>query len=331
MTRSHVLILLAWLAPIAAQAHPLAPTLLQIIEREPGHLEVQWKEPVGSSAGGEMAPWFPDGCKALSAPDIEQVGTGSLYRWEMSCPEESLVGSTLRVTGLAQSRSNVLVRIRLADGREMQEMLSGDRGELIVPAVASPFGVASRYASIGLHHLLTGWDHLLLLLGLLLLIGDLRVLVATVTSFTLGHAITLSLASLGLIRAHQGWVEVAIAFSIVVLAAEILRGLSAKGRRSSAMRGPCTMAILFGLLHGLGFAGGLAAIGLPQSDIPLALFSFNVGIELGQLFWIAILGAAFLLVRRLDFVPWQMIRSVGANGIGTIGAYWLIERSWSLI
>ena len=324
-------LMLVWLAPFVAQAHPLAPTLLEVTEREPGHLEVQWKEPVTTPAGAEMAPWFPEECRALAPPEISQDGTGILYRFEMRCAKQSLVGRSLRVSGLEGSRANVLVRVQLADGRMIQEMLSGDGAELIVPARDSTLGVASRYASLGLAHLLSGWDHVLLLFGLLLLIADRRVLLATVTSFTLGHAITLSLASLGLIRAQSGWVEVAIALSIVVLAAQILRSPPAEAQRGRGMRGPCAMALSFGLLHGLGFAGSLAEIGLPRADIPLALFAFNIGIELGQLLTIIVLGAALLIVRGLDLAAWRWARSLTAHGIGTLAAYWVIERTWLLI
>ena len=324
-------LLLAWLVPAVGQAHPLAPTLFQVTELEPGHLEVQWKEPASSPTRAEMAPWFPDDCSAPAPPVIERDAGGILYRFEMRCAKRSLVGRSLGVSGLEGSRANVLVRVQLADGRTSQEMLTGDRTELIVPSGESALGVGPQYASLGLRHMLTGWDHVLLLFGLLLLIADWRVLLAMVTSFTLGHALTLSLAALGLIRAHSGWVEVAIAGSIVVLAAEILQRPPDAESRSHAMRGPCVMALSFGLLHGFGFAGALAEVGLPRADIPLALFAFNLGIELGQLLAIAALGAVILVVRRVDLVPWPWTRTAMANVIGVMAAYWLIERTWLLL
>lgn len=184
--------------------------------------------------------------------------------------------------------------------------------------------IASRYLALGVEHLLTGADHLLFVSGLMLLVPGPRALVASVTAFTLGHSVTLLLATLGWVRFPTQWVEVAIAGSLLVLAVGVVHRGSGAGRTPLA-RHSWGMAFGFGLLHGLGFAGALASVGLPESAIPLALFSFNLGIELGQLCFIAIVGTALLALQRLPPLPW--LRLVPAYAMGTLAAYWCFERS----
>jgi hypothetical protein len=266
----------------------------------------------------------------------------------MRCPESGIVGRRVGVDGLAGSKANVLLRIRLEDGRELQELLTGGRPEIVVPERTRSMDVALRYAGLGVSHLLGGWDHMLFVLCLMLLVSSLRTLVVTITAFTLGHALTLSLATLGWVEVHRGWVELLIAFSIVVLAAELAAGRAGTAetpRRSLFRRYPWAMALGFGLLHGLGFASVLAEIGLPQPEIPLVLFAFNVGIEAGQLlFVLLVLGIAAVtstLVsgmrsRRASEDVWRSFatsisrrRSV-AYAIGTLAAYWCVGQAWML-
>jgi len=329
----HVL-LSVWLTSSSASAHPLAPNLLEVRELENGRVAVRWKEPANTPRGAEMAPEFSRSCTVSSPPAVEREAGGFLYHWQMDCGASGLVGERIGVTGLEGRRASVLVRAELSDGRVVQELLTGERVEIVVPERVSTVRLATRYLSLGFWHLLSGWDHMLLLLGILLLIPDLRVLVATVTSFTLGHAITLTFAALGWVRLGGAWVEVAIAASILVLAAEILRRPNPRSGAAVGRLRPCAMALLFGLLHGLGFAGALAEIGLPRTEIPLALFAFNLGIEAGQLFAIAIMGALLFAAARFfvtDFRrPSSRARSAMAHGIGTLAAYWCIERIWLL-
>ena len=313
-----------------SHAHPLAPNFLGITEAGDGRLAVTWKEPANTPRGAEMAPELPAGCAVLTSPSVEPEGAAFLYRWEMQCEKAGLVGERIAVSNLSDSRSAVLVRLQLADTRVVQEFLTADRDEVIVPARISSLRLAGSYLSMGFHHLMSGRDHVLLLFGLLLLIADARVLVATVTSFTLGHALTLTLAALGLVGVNGAWVEVAIAASILVLAAEILRSPETRRRIRGDMLRPCAMALVFGLLHGLGFAGALAEVGLPPSEIPLALFSFNLGIEAGQLVALAVMGSFLVALARLIALGGATrvirARSLAAYGIGTIASYWCFER-----
>lgn len=317
------------LTAAAAGAHPLAPALLEIVERSDRRLEVVWKEPIPRPVGSELAPVFPDACRVERPARARFEPSALRYDWTMDCGGRSLVGEPLRVSGLASSRANVLVRVAFPDGREAQQLLSGDTPEWIVPGRTPVPEIASRYLALGVEHLLTGVDHLLFVLGLMLLVAGPRALVASVTAFTLGHSVTLLLATLGWVRFPTQWVEVAIAGSLLVLAVGVVHRGSGAGRASLA-RHSWGMALGFGLLHGLGFAGALASVGLPESAIPLALLSFNLGIELGQLFFIAAVGTALLVSLRLPSLPWQRLRLVPAYAIGTLAAYWCFERSWPL-
>jgi hypothetical protein len=272
------------------------------------------------------------------------VSSGLLYIWTMSCPEPGLVGHRIGVDGLAGSKANVLLRMDFEDGAEVQALLTGDRPEIIVPEQTRSTDVALRFMGLGISHLLGGADHVLFIVCLMLLVAGTRSLVFTITAFTCGHALTLSIATVGWIRAPAGWIELLIASSIVVLAAELAAGRSgARGvaRRSLLRRHPWTMAFGFGLLHGLGFASALAEIGLPGSEIALALFSFNLGIELGQIFLVGalVIAAAVLTIARSQGpieVMWTRLtasrlpRRAVVYTVGTLAAYWFIERALML-
>lgn len=342
-----------------SSAHPLAPNLLEIKEQADGQIVVRWKEPLLRATGSEMAPALPESCRTVRTARARREGSGMLYEWTMKCASGALPGQTIGVTGLRGRKANVLLRIEFQDGSEVQELLTGSRPEISIPARTGAFEVARRYLDLGAEHLLTGLDHQLFILGLMLLVSSFRSLVATITCFTLGHALTLSLATLGIARFDPGWIEVSIAFSIVVLAAELARGRGSDVRAGWLRRFPWAMALLFGLLHGLGFASALAEIGLPSADIPLALLSFNLGIELGQLLFISAAAALGLALRAASawlrstrrFIPpsgrviaggprcphgkplaclgWG--RTIPAYGIGTLAAYWCIQQAWSLI
>jgi hydrogenase/urease accessory protein HupE len=189
---------------------------------------------------------------------------------------------------------------------------------LTIPDREAHLGLASRYVALGVEHILSGYDHLLFVFGLLLLAVDLRALIATITAFTLGHSVTLTLAALDVARVPAAPVEVLIAFSIFVLAVELAR-IDPTRDATFARRRPWLMALVFGFLHGLGFAGTLRAAGLPAGAVPTALFGFNVGIELGQL--------AFVLT-VLAISAWT--HALPAYAIGSLAACWMIERARAL-
>ena len=287
-----------------------------------------WKQPAVRVQGSRLRPVLPVECEGIGEPVVAREGTGIRARWEIECPG-GLAGKTVGVEGIASSQADVLLRIALTDGRRLRQVLTAEAPSFTITGDAGRFGVLESYTVLGVEHILSGWDHLLFVLALVLLVGWGRQLLWTVTAFTLGHSVTLALASLGLVSVPQGPMEAAIALSIYVLAVELTR--KSRGRRTITQRSPWLVATGFGLLHGLGFAGALSEVGLPSGEIPLALFAFNVGIELGQLAFVAVVLLATAALVRL---PWRWPRwaaAVPAYGIGTFAVYWVCERVAGLI
>jgi hydrogenase/urease accessory protein HupE len=253
-----------------------------------------------------------------------EEGSAVIEQWAVDCGAGGLVGSTVRVDGIAASKADVLLRVALADGRTFRRVLTVEEPEYPIPERERRLDVVRGYARLGVEHILGGLDHLLFVLGLVLLVRARRQLLWTITAFTAGHSVTLSLAVLGLVHVAPEPVEALIAFSILLLAVELARAEDAPA--TLMRRFPWLMAFVFGLLHGLGFAGALAEVGLPDGEIPLALFSFNSGIEVGQVLFVAavlLLRAAVApLAARLP-VPTAW---VPPYVIGTLGAFWCFER-----
>jgi len=321
-----LLLLLAIAAPAAA--HPLAPSLFDLRERESGVVDIVWKMSLLQPSGSDLRPELPPHCTPLSAPDIERDASSVTLRWSEDCGARGIVGERLRVVGLDSSRTDALLRVELRDGRRLQAVLSGGDASFLVSERQRPLRVVIDYAKLGVKHILSGLDHLLFVLGLVLLVRNRRTLLYTVTAFTLGHSVTLSLAVLGFVDFPPRLVEFGIALSILVLAAELSRP---GGDAHLLRRRPWALAFAFGLLHGLGFAGALAAVGLPPEEIPLSLFSFNVGIELGQLAFIAavMLARAALRPRAARGPAW--LQAAPAYAIGSLSAFWCIERAAALL
>ena len=311
------------LAASPAAAHPLAPALLQIRELPDDRAEISWKTSVLQVRGSRVVPDLPDNCTPIGTSKVAEEGDSVTETFAAACTG-GLIGKTIGVSGLGSGRNDALLRISLLDGRVIQEVLRADSPTFTIPETGRPASVFTGYVRLGFDHILTGLDHLLFVFGLLLLATSTRLLIATITAFTVGHSITLSLAALGIANLPSGPVEVLIAISIFVLAVELARG--PKTSPTLLRRFPWLMAFLFGLLHGLGFAGALREIGLPPDDIPLSLFSFNVGIEAGQLaFVFAVLLLGFVLRRILERLPaWS--ERVPVYGIGCLSAYWVLER-----
>lgn len=324
---SRTLLLLLALGASAApvsDAHPLAPALLQIREGGDGKAEVSWKTSILQVRGTRVVPELPAECTTVGQASAREEGDSVIESWTVDCGAGGIVGKTVGVSGLGEGRNDALLRIALADGRVLQEVLRVGSSTFTIPETGRPSSIFTGYIRLGFDHILTGLDHLLFVFGLLLLATSTRLLIETVTAFTVGHSITLSLAALGVANVPSGPVEVLIAVSIFVLAVELARG--EKTSPTLLRRFPWVMAFLFGLLHGLGFAGALSEIGLPPDDIPLSLFSFNVGIEAGQLaFVFAVLIAGFLLRRVLERLPaWS--ERIPIYGIGCLSAYWVLDR-----
>jgi hydrogenase/urease accessory protein HupE len=316
------LVLTSFYVPTAS-AHPLAPSLIRIEEHAPGLVHVTWKTPKLKVPGSKLEPVLPDHCKSLSQPELHDQGAARIYTWRMDCGERGLTNALIGADGIAESRTDVIVHIELLDGRTYRSILTADEPRWSVPEVQSKRDVFTSYAQLGFAHILSGFDHLTFVFGLMLLVS-LRRLFWVVTAFTLGHSITLALSALDLVRVPQRPVEILIALSIGVVAWEVLRG--ANTERTSFTKLPVMMAATFGLLHGLGFASALRELGLPQGAIPLSLFSFNVGIEVGQLAFIAVVLIPVALVSSSESSS-RTFRIVSAYVIGSLAFYWAFSRA----
>lgn len=314
-----------------AAAHPLAPALLQLSEAADGQVELLWRASVLQAVG--VRPELPAGCRREGEPLVTRDERGAeTTRWTLHC-DGGLVGQRVFVPQLERAGINVILRIERADGSVQKTLLDAAHPAYTVPPLTEAPPVFPSYLQLGVEHLLFGFDHVLFVAGLVLLVRGPRRLLLTVTAFTLGHSLTLSLAVLGFVRVNPGLTELGIALSLLLLACDLARDLVRDPQRSPSWlaRWPATMAVAFGLLHGLGFAGALAEIGLPPQEIPLALFAFNLGIELGQLLLVGLLLALGLLWRRLPSVQWPGVaRLLPIYLIGTLAAYWCLERTVGL-
>jgi len=268
---------------------------------------------------------LPEGCTVLARTAGSGEAGSRIERWRLRCEPPGLAGRWLEATHLAESGTDVVVRVEKADGTVVRGLLRADRPRFRIPERESALQVVAGYGWLGFEHIGSGIDHLLFVLGLVFLAGATRRLLVTVTAFTLGHSLTLALASLGLVRLAPGPVEIGIAASLLYLAAELAR----PGQRREAV--PVPLAAGFGLLHGLGFAGALRQAGLPSGAVPLALFGFNLGIELGQLAFVTcLLGLGTTLRAALGVARAETLARpatvASAYALGTTAAFLIFER-----
>jgi hydrogenase/urease accessory protein HupE len=306
-----------------AQADVFRPAYLEVRESGADRYDVLWRLPVQGDMRPGVQVRFPAGVTQLTPR--QGVFTGAVYaeRWQISRPG-GLAGQTLRIDGIDSGVTDVIVRVERADGTSQVERLLPQRPEFTVQAASGALEVARSYLVLGVGHILGGVDHLLFVLALLLIVRGGRRIFVTISAFTLAHSITLVSATLGWVHVPGPPVEAMIALSIVFVAAEVVHGL--RGKPGLTARAPWVVAFSFGLLHGFGFAGALAEVGLPPNAIPVALLMFNVGVESGQLMFVAFILGASALRRRLALKLPQSTRALAAYAIGTVATFWVVER-----
>ena len=345
-----VLFVLALLAWQPAQAHKMAPSLLMLSElsegenHEPegsksrnaqstGIFSVHWKTPLVLSSPVRIELQLPDHCRNIQQPSPQPDPVGAVYEWQVDCGARGLVGEQIAVTGLRENQSAAVVKIDLLDGRQYRQLINAAEPFYQVPERAKRGAVMWDYFKLGMDHILSGIDHLFFVWTLLLLLAR-RKLLAAITAFTLGHSVTLALAALNVITVPQTLTELFIAFSIFLLAVEIA---NKRGERGLVYRHSFVVCVTFGLLHGLGFAGALKEIGLPQEEIIAALLTFNVGVEIGQILFICCMLLLMWLISKLSATvavlqkPISQLHWVPVYIIGVGAAFWCIERSIGLL
>ena len=307
-----------------AQAHELQPSSMELRQLTSERFEVIWRAPVYYRKPHPAQLQLPDNWEAVGEPTVKQLPDSALHRHVVNVPGGVIDGAVIRFPGLESTITDVFARFVWLDGSETTTIARPSQPWIEVIAQRSTWQVAWDYTVLGIDHILSGFDHLTFVLALLLIVKGTRLLLITVTSFTLAHSITLAAATLGVLWVPGPPIEAVIALSILFLASELIK--VNRGLPSLTARYPWIVAFTFGLLHGFGFAGALADVGLPQNEVPLALLMFNVGVEIGQLLFILVILAAITLVNRLhrEWPVW--VRQAPAYGIGGIAAYWLIER-----
>ena len=316
-------------AATLAFAHELRPAYLELREEKPGEFSVLWKTPMLGEGRLSLEPEFSGDAKAVTPVTTSMPPGAAVQTWILRAP--ALRGQTLYIRGLEGTMTDALVRIEFADGTKWVQRLTGQEPSAIIPMRQSGWSVAGVYLKLGIEHILTGIDHLLFVLALIIITQGGWKLVKTVTAFTVSHSITLTLATLGYVHIPQRPVEAVIALSIVFVAAEILRGR--QGHIGITARAPWVVALLFGLMHGLGFASGLKDAGLPDAHIPTALLFFSIGVEAGHFLFIgcvlALTAAMLRAASRLMPINRQrsaILQLAPPYAIGTVAMFWVMQR-----
>ncbi len=305
-------------------ADEIRPGYLEIKENSENVFSVLWKVPAKGDKKLSIQPKLPDNCTNKTPANTQLINASYIQRWIITC-ENKLQNKTLSITGLNLTNTDVLLHLEFINGTSHTAQLTPSNRFYTIPEQASILRVIKTYTSLGIEHILLGVDHLLFVFALLLIVSDNRRLLLTITAFTTAHSITLAGATLGYIQLPQQPVEAIIALSILFLAMEIIHGKNE--HPGAAARWPWLIAFIFGLLHGFGFAGALAEVGLPQQAIPLALIFFNIGVELGQILFVAtILFFGWILHRLKQPALLERSETVATYAIGSLSSFWLFER-----
>lgn len=307
----------------AGLAHELRPGFLEISQVGAETFDVRFKVPARGDMRLGLYVQLPDECSNTQPARTERTEGAFLEQLVADC-SGGLAGRRISINGLSGTFTEVIVRVELSDGLVQATRLTPDQPSFIVDAAPTWLDTARTYFMLGVEHILTGIDHLLFVLALLLLVRNTWMLVKVITAFTVAHSVTLAVAALDIAHIPQAPVEAVIALSIMFVAAETLR--QTRGESDLASKAPWVIAFAFGLLHGLGFGGALREIGLPQSDVPLALLTFNLEVEAGQLLFVAAVLGLKAVIDRLLALNLSWSRSVLGYGIGSLAAVWFVQR-----
>lgn len=302
-------------------AHEVRPAYLRIQQTATESFDLLWRVPARGRMKLGLDVILPAHCEDRDGIRTWQQAGVFVKRWSIICPG-GLTDKTISIDGLSSTLTDALARFERHDGTTQVARLTPASTSFVITDAESWQEVAMTYGALGIEHILLGIDHLLFVLALLLIVSGWKKLLATITAFTLAHSVTLALATLGMVNVPQSPVEAVIALSILFVAIEIVRWR--EGKQSLTRRKPWLVAFLFGLLHGLGFAGALSEIGLPEHAIPLALLFFNVGVELGQLLFIGVMLLVCRILRRIPAPEWAW--RIPVYSVGAMASFWMLER-----
>ena len=323
--------LLLWLFTAVcgqAVAHESQPGLLELKQLTADRYEVLWRAPIYYGRPHPARLVLPTDWQAVSEPTVRQLPDSALHRQVVQVEGGTINGSVIRFAGLEATITDVYVRVSRLDGSEFSQVVRPTRPFAELRG-ERPWHESSReYVTLGFNHILMGIDHLLFVLGLLIIVQGRRMLIKTITAFTVAHSITLAVATLGYATIPGPPLNAAIALSILFLGPEIVR--TWRGQSSFTIRHPWVVAFAFGLLHGFGFANGLSTVGMPMAEIPLALLMFNIGVEIGQVAFVLVV---LLIQRALHVLQFRWPRWVDFTpgyAIGSLGAMWTIQRTWMM-
>ena len=326
LTRGLLAVLVLFYAASAAHADELRPGYVEFSQRDAQHWRLVWKAPMRGGVTPATQPVLPNGCAVVGEPVRALAALAVVTTADVRCKQD-VAGKSIGLSSFSASQTDVLVRVAPL-GRPVQAMrLTADTPMVVIEAKPDRWQVAKTYFVTGIDHIIFGYDHLLFVVALVLLLSGLWTVAKAVTAFTVAHSITLIGTTLGFLGLPQRPVESVIALSILFLAVEILKKNPDQPRLSERI--PWVVAFGFGLLHGFGFAGALNEIGLPESDVPTALLTFNLGVEAGQLAIVLATAGVLTLLRRFAAVAAPVAIRAATYGIGIISAYWFIERTFA--
>jgi hypothetical protein len=316
-------VLLLFLAP-SLHAHESRPAYLEVKQTTTGQYSLLWRTPLLSGMRLAVAPEFPRDVRELKTPVSQETIDSVVTRYWIEAGPGGLAGKRIEFPGLQGTITDVLVRVELLDGRSWTTIVHPSQPWVEITAAQTRSEVVFTFMVQGIRHILFGTDHILFVLGLLLIVKNRWMLLKTITAFTVAHSITLAIATLGYAEAPILPLNAAIALSILFLGPEIVR--SWRGETSLTIRNPWAVAFAFGLLHGFGFASALTSAGLPKAELPIALLSFNLGVEVGQLSFVALILALERAFRILE-VRWpRWAEALPGYAVGSLGAFWTVQR-----
>ena len=316
-------VLLMSLMAVPAYADGLRPGYLEFTQRDASQWQLVWKAPLRSGVTADTQPILPEVCRIVTAAPPVFSNSAVTLRADVEC-HSNIAGARIGLSNLQSAQTDILVRVAPLNRSVQLFRLTASTPIVEITPRPDRFQVAQSYFVLGVEHILEGFDHLLFVIALVLLLSGFWMIAKAVTAFTLAHSMTLIATTLGLVGLPQAPVEAVIALSIIFLAVEVAKKRSAKLRFSQ--RAPWVVAFLFGLLHGFGFAGALREIGLPESDVPTALLTFNLGVEAGQLMIVTATVAVVAIMRRIAPAWLPLVLRLSIYAIGTAASYWFIDR-----